>query len=428
MLKSALRSIKDDFSRSLFYWLIFVLTSMFMFLFFNLSYSDVVGVRFIHAKNDMATFTTVFVIAVCMIVIFFANDFYVKKKSKDLAMRLVCGGTYFQIARYLLYQTGILFLLAIPVGIGLSIICIPLINSVLSVYLNSSYLLVVSNDAISSTFLILFIEIIWCTVLNLGYSYRSSIHTLIHNPITYHLTVTFPFLFSFHISKKVKQFIAGAMFVCPIIMFYMIDHNPESIMVLAIVGMIGFYLSIDMIVIPLINEYINYRHIDQPEFLVYMGLIRNDLLLMKKNIILLIVSDIMILAILVTSLQNPIEVMLSIISFVVLNILLSLSIMFKYSTEIVTRRYIFQNIERLGYTRDKQNCILRKEVFGLYGFIIGVALFYILNIFCVLYLQQLLEMGIIICLILCFLIPLLICGFINLKYYQSKMLKESKNV
>ena len=36
MFLSALRSIKDDFSRSLFYWLTFVLTSMFIFLFFNI--------------------------------------------------------------------------------------------------------------------------------------------------------------------------------------------------------------------------------------------------------------------------------------------------------------------------------------------------------------------------------------------------------
>ena len=34
MFLSALRSIKDDFSRSLFYWLTFVLTSMFISLIF----------------------------------------------------------------------------------------------------------------------------------------------------------------------------------------------------------------------------------------------------------------------------------------------------------------------------------------------------------------------------------------------------------
>ena len=108
MLKSALRSIKDDFSRALFYWLTFVLTSMFMFLFFNLTYSDMVGVTFINSRNDIATFTSVLVISICMIVIFFANDFYVKKKSKELAVQLVCGGTYLQIALYLLFQTGFL--------------------------------------------------------------------------------------------------------------------------------------------------------------------------------------------------------------------------------------------------------------------------------------------------------------------------------
>lgn len=94
MIRSALRSIKDDFSRSLFYWLTFVLTSMFMFLFFHLSLSDFVGVTFINSTNNMETFITVLVIVICMVVIYFANDFYVKKKSKELAVRLVCGATY----------------------------------------------------------------------------------------------------------------------------------------------------------------------------------------------------------------------------------------------------------------------------------------------------------------------------------------------
>ena len=99
MLKEAIKSIKDDFSRSLFYWLTFVLTSMFMFLFFNISYLDLVGVTFIDSQShDMATLTSVLVIAVCMIVIFFANNFYVRKKSKELAVRMVCGATYMQIA------------------------------------------------------------------------------------------------------------------------------------------------------------------------------------------------------------------------------------------------------------------------------------------------------------------------------------------
>ena len=73
MLKSALRSIKDDFSRALFYWLTFVLTSMFMFLFFNLTYSDMVGVTFINSRNDIATFTSVLV----SIISFVSDRFFI---------------------------------------------------------------------------------------------------------------------------------------------------------------------------------------------------------------------------------------------------------------------------------------------------------------------------------------------------------------
>ncbi|MGN1182112.1 MAG: FtsX-like permease family protein, partial [Faecalibacillus sp.] len=159
MIKSALRSIKDDFSRSLFYWLTFVLTSMFMFLFFHLSLSDFVGVTFINSTNNMETFITVLVIVICMVVIYFANDFYVKKKSKELAVRLVCGATYMQIASYLLIQTMLLFVLAIPFGILLAVLSFPIINQGLHIFTEMTYTLNIQGGAIISTIIILVVEI-----------------------------------------------------------------------------------------------------------------------------------------------------------------------------------------------------------------------------------------------------------------------------
>ena len=88
MIKDALKSIRSDLSGSLFYWLTFVLSSMFILMFFHIAYSDSVGVSFINSKNNMKTFMSVIVIAMCMIVIFFTNDFYVKKKAKEFLKKL----------------------------------------------------------------------------------------------------------------------------------------------------------------------------------------------------------------------------------------------------------------------------------------------------------------------------------------------------
>ena len=40
MIKDAVRSLKKDWDRAVFYWIVFVLSSMFMFTFFHLALSD----------------------------------------------------------------------------------------------------------------------------------------------------------------------------------------------------------------------------------------------------------------------------------------------------------------------------------------------------------------------------------------------------
>ena len=114
IITDAIRSLKNSMAKAVFYWLTFVLTSLFIFLFFNISMSESLGFTWVENNNDTVTTVTVFVIAVCLIIIFFANDFFVKNKAKELAIRLVCGATFMQLAQYLLVQTFVLLLIALP--------------------------------------------------------------------------------------------------------------------------------------------------------------------------------------------------------------------------------------------------------------------------------------------------------------------------
>lgn len=423
MIKSALRSIKDDFSRSLFYWLIFVLTSMFMFLFFHLSLSDMVGVTFINSHNDMATFITVLVIAICMIVIFFANDFYVKKKSKELAVRLVCGATYFQIASYLLVQTLLLFVLAIPVGIILALFLFPFVNQGLSILTGVSYHLTIQGGAVSSAILIMFVEIVWCTILNLGYAYRSSVKSLMsEDKIVLNYSFV-PLSFSFQISKNFKKWASLLLFVAPIVFFYFVGEDTSNMLFLAILGIFGVFLGIDYFVIPTLNDFVQDRFAGNHIKVAYLGFLRNDISMLKMNVILFITSAILLITIMISFLDNPIEVMLSIISFIVINILLSLSVMFKFSTEMIGRKKIFDSLERIGYMKKDQKSIICKEVIGLYCFIGGLSLFYILNIFIVLMIYHQFNQYLFVSMMVAFVIPLIICALISCLYYRRLILK-----
>ena len=64
IIRDALRSLKRDFSKAVFYWLTFVLTSAFIFLFFNISMGEELGVTFVYSHDDLATTVTIFVVII----------------------------------------------------------------------------------------------------------------------------------------------------------------------------------------------------------------------------------------------------------------------------------------------------------------------------------------------------------------------------
>ena len=104
IFKEALRSVRNDLFRAFFFWLTFLLTTVFIFLFFNLS-SEI-------GEEGVMTIVTVFMVIVCTVDIFFVNHFYMTSRAKDLAVRLICGATYTYLSFYLLIQVVFLILLA----------------------------------------------------------------------------------------------------------------------------------------------------------------------------------------------------------------------------------------------------------------------------------------------------------------------------
>ena len=421
MFLEALHSIRDDFSRSVFYWLTFVITSMFIFLFFNLSYSEAIGFTFINSKNNMTTFVTVLNATICMVVIFFANDFYVKKKAKDLAIRLICGSTYFQLVAFLLFQTGLLLVLAIPIGIILAIIGLPFLNLFLSAYLDTSIVIGISQGALISTVVILFVVIFWCTFLNLGYAYRNSIYSLLFDDRMINTKIFIPMLYSFKVNKKFLDIMSILLYLLPVVGIYYYGNDPKSMLGISVLGMIGFTLFLNRIVIPYLEYSTHYSKTNQPVKLVYYGFIRTDIKLLKKNVILLILSSIFLSGILVACYDNPTEMVLTLLSFVVMNILLSLSIMFKLSSEMVGRKKLYQSLARTGYTTSLLKKICRNEVMGFYLFIIISSLVYIANIFISLTINSIISYQLCIILIMVFVIPLIICMMINYIYYYKTL-------
>ena len=278
MIKDALKSMRNDLSGSIFYWLTFVLSSMFILLYFHLSYSDTVGITFINSENNMKTFMSVIVIALCMIVIFFTNDFYVKKKAKELSVRLVCGSTYLSLVIFLLFQTLFLFVLAIPVGMLLGIVGIPFINYLLCDIMKSDFYIVLNADAFVSTFVIIAVEIGWCSFVNLGFSYRCSIKHLMDGDKGYFKpSFGFPVFFSL----KVRKILSLVAYLLPVVLFYTVGKETTGIFVYSLIGMIGMYNCFEDVFVPYLSEKVENDYIDNPIQVVSLGFLRHNCRILK---------------------------------------------------------------------------------------------------------------------------------------------------
>ncbi len=423
IIKDAFRSLINSFSKAFFYWLTFVLTSMFIFLFFNISMSDTVGVHWINNDNGIATTVTVFVIAVCLIILFFANDFYVRNKSKDLAVRLVCGATYMQLAAYLLLQTSLLLISSIPIGVVLALLGIPLMNSAVTALLNEPFVIQIHGSAVGVTVLILVMIVFWTTYLNLAFAYRNSASSMLNsrkmtNPLS---GVEFYKNPRKKKQTKWKKIFIMALFLVPIVLLFITDGMAIP---LSIIGMAGFTIMIKQVLIPFISKTISEERISDPKATAVLGFFRSDLVIMRSNVVLFIVSSVVLIAIVMSPDMTAAETMLALLSYIVMNVLLSLAIMFKFSTELSERKGYFLTMEQIGYLKEDQSEIIFKETTLFYGFTLAVSLVYLESIMISQAMRGALRGNLILPLTAFLVIPLVICWGLTLYYYRSVVFKE----
>lgn len=418
----ALGSLKNDFSRSFFYWLTFLLTTTFSVLFFSVASQEEIGFTLIHASNDVSTTITIFSVVICMIEVFFANDFFIKTKSKALAIQLICGARFVQLAEYLLCQTFILLAAAIPCGILLAVGLIPVTNTAISLYLHSSFTIQVNSTAIIGTAFVVLTLIFWTTYLNMAFAYRNNASTLL-NERSVLTGLSSSLLAGLGINKienvkKAVKILQGVgsivLFIAPLAFMF---RSPDNIFVLSLASMAGFLFTTTTVVIPGISKLLKDCCIHKPVVLTFLGFLRTDIRIMRVNVILLVLSSVLLISTLVTGCDTAMLMMMVLLSYIVINILLSLAVMFKFSTDILNRKKYFMTMDQLGYFKRDLNGIILAETTVFYVYVIFSALIPIGFIFALLSMRGMMEIPVIVFLTGSFLVPMLVCYLVTLLYY-----------
>ena len=181
--------------------------------------------------------------------------------------------------------------------------------------------------------------------------------------------------------------------------------------------MAGFLFTTTTVVIPGISKLLKDCCIQKPVALTFLGFLRTDIRIMRVNVILLVLSSVLLISTLVTGCDTAMLMMMVLLSYIVINILLSLAVMFKFSTDILNRKKYFMTMDQLGYFKRDLNGIILAETTAFYVYVIFSALIPIGFIFALLSMRGMMETPVIVFLIGSFLVPMLVCYLVTLLYY-----------
>ena len=371
ILRDAMKSLRFGLAQAVFYWLTLLLTTMFLYLYFIMMMSDSVTAGFLTEGTDfLATAVTVTVIIICMTAILFANSFFVRRKAKELAVRLISGATYTQLSIYLLGQTLFLMAAAMPVGLVLGRVLLPVLSSWISQRSGMPYTITVNSEGIMMASFFLGFVVFWIIMLNLSFAYRNAANMMFSNPVggssgsrTFYMQGAPGWL---------KGAVSLLLFLGPIVMFFV---NPHALFLFGLMSCAGLYLSVNNVLVPLITK--QNRNRTNAAATASSGFLRSDLRILIRSIILYFLDAVLLLNAITMKDGQPVEMAMYVMSYGIMNVMLSLSVLFQFASEASGRGRLFQTLGNIGFTEKARTGIRRRELLGLFGFLFILAVLYI---------------------------------------------------
>ena len=416
IIKLALISLKKDMSKSIFYFLTFFLTTIFIFSFFNLTFNPYAGINLGKDDTTLVTPIAVFVIVIAMLCVFLANNFYVSHKGKEISIILMSGASIYQLGFYLFIQVFIIMLTAIPLGLAVGYLLIPTINSIFLITFNyhgeGFYL---ANQTLVATLSIVGFEVLWCSMLNLGYCVRSTITSMLHEENKIDLSG----LKAPQFSKKL--FII--LYLLPVIIFWFIKDS-TSYMFIALFGVVGVFGIVKQVLPDWLRKRQSNESLENPVDLIALGFFHSDLQKVFALVIISLMASIILTCLTVYALNQPLVSMVSLMSYLSVMILMSLTIVFKVGMELFKRKANYENLARLGFSLEQLKLIIKKEMTYFYGVILLLPLFYQVIMLINLLFRNQITIYLFIIILVIQIVPILISYLLSLRLYQT-ILPES---
>lgn len=420
----SLKMLKKEYKKTFMYAFTLMFTIAACLIFFNIMANDSLvvnevvkgGGSWAQVSVPVTTGLAFLIIVFCSAMIIFANNFYLTKKTKELAITTMSGASFGDMNFYLIYQNLAITLAVMPFGLLLGYIFCVLSHYVMYDYFNiNTSIFIVSAQAFFNTFATILSMVGALILYSSGYVYRHDIQFMLS-------TQTVNKLEDKRIFKFPKGFYLGIYLIGIALMLFS-DYSISIFIFPCFVGILGAG-GVMSHVLPDIFAKLKKKKLIADQILLVS--VSNLAYSLKQSIFLVslyCISSTTMIALLVSQQSDIKNFIMVIIGFVITVVLLSLGILYKYFSEAMNRKILFFNLYKLGYTRNKLKTIIKHEIFLYYFIITFIPLIYIGIILIRCYLHN--DISLIFALIILFveiLTPLVI-GIITYYNYKNAVLK-----
>ncbi len=425
-LKFSLHMLKTEFRKSVVYTLTLILTIAVTYIFFNIIDNPYLmeDTQMLKAHNLSGAIpfssTLAFVIILfCAFMILFANNFYISRKTKEIAIMTMSGSSFLRVTAYLFYQNVVMTVIAMPFGILIGMGCSIGVNNIIYQYLNeTSSIFYIPMDAIMHT-IVTIVIIIAAQLMNAsGYVYRKDIAYLLSSETRPRAE-----------DVRLVRMSSNVYWVVYLLAFVLLLVTPYDTMNGVVYSCLGVFC---------INGIIKYclpgwfEKIKQKKLLgnkIWLISLSNLYYSLKSAVTLIAIYGISSCAlsmIMIIEQDSPREMVTSTIGFIVAIILIMTSIIYKYSMEAQTRRMFYYNLYKLGYTYKQLLAIIKREVISFYFMVILLPFLFIGTSLILAYMNNYISMLFLVIVVLSQWLTAAIAAIMTYISYKNSVLKVLK--
>lgn len=376
--KFAMQMLKKEYKKSLFYGVTMMIATAMSLVFFHIMNNEYLipdelvrgGGSWDQMYVPISTVLSFVIIFFCAYMIFFANSFFVSKKTKEIAILTLSGSSFQKSSLYLIFQTIGIMVVATPIGIGVGMLIIPYINEYLYSILQykESIYYIPTSAIVQTVAAIVLLVLVLCSFTG-GYIYRNEITELMKEETNMVFKDTRKLQLPIHFYTF--------LYIFGIIMMFMNPHSPISYIAPSLVGVVGAVGMIRYVMPVWITKWKRGKLLTNRFALIYVSNLNYSLHQAIKLVGLMIASFSIMISVLASLQNNPRDAATAFIGYIVIVILLSISIVYKFCMEVGSRKTFYKNMWKIGYTRKEIISIIKKEVLYFYTTLLIFPLLYV---------------------------------------------------